>query len=257
MKSFGRVLLILLKAILIILIILIVVFSVVLVNRIKKTNYDDKYLASVSTDKISFLEDCYYDSEEKSIVFNFSDELISSYIKFAALNREVRKYDLKITRYGFDINPEKGKIDLYLKVLYKDYFSLDGHVLFNYMIQDGVVYLDMQEIIVEDMITIPLEKIQELNVKTEYKFKYPAIEISPMFVIDKNYLMIDSYHNDKLVVKYRLFDYIYDYYENLYETGNSSLAVCKTIKKKGLDKFVKNNYPYIVFELENCGIDIR
>ena len=67
---------------------------------------------------------------------------------------------------------------------------------------------------VEDKLTISLEKLQKYNVKTNYWFKYPKVEISQM-IADRNFLKAVSYDDDILVVRYSLFDYIYNHYKKI------------------------------------------
>ncbi len=257
MKKFFKVLVNLIKILMIVFLLALIVFLLLSYWHIKNTDHEDKYLARIIESEMSPLEDCYYDVEKKSLIFNLSDELISSYVKFDALNREAKKYDMVIEKYGFDIDVDKKEVYLYLKVLYKDFVPLDGYVLFKYEIKNDVVLLDMQEIKVEDKLTISLEKLQKYNVKTNYWFKYPKVEISQMIVIDRNFLKAVSYDDDILVVRYSLFDYIYNHYKKIYEKGDGSYYIYQTIEKYGLDQYVENNYPYVIAELQNCGIEIR
>ncbi len=257
MKSFFKKLFRLIKVLLILFLLsLIVVLSIGFIH-IKKTNYEDKYLFQINEEKMSPLDDCYYDAQQKSIIFNLSDELIASYIKYDALNKEVKKYDLTVEKYGFDIDVDKSEVYLYLKVVYKGFLPLDGYVLLNYRIKNNIVFLDIQEVKVEEKLTIALEKLQKYNVKTSYWFKYPEVEIGQIITINRSYLKAVSYSDDILVVKYRLFDYIYNHYKAIYEAGDDSYYIYQTIEKFGLDKYVENNFSYVISELESCGIEIR
>lgn len=257
MRKFLKIIFSLIKILLVVLLLAVIVFISVSYIHIKKTNYDDKYLTSINNEKTITLNDCYYDSKEKSIFFNVSDELISSYIKVETFNRLIRKYDLEVVNYGFDIDVDKKEVYLYLKVLYKDFLPLDSYVLFNYQIKGDVVSLDVAEIKVEDVITITLEKLQELEVKTSYKFKYPKVEISQMITIDINYLSVDNYKEDTLIFKYSLYDYIYNHYQKVCEKTDDSYFIYQTISKYGLDNFVNSNYAYVILELEDHGLEIR
>ncbi|MDI9540869.1 MAG: hypothetical protein QM204_05295 [Bacillota bacterium] len=256
MKKVSKILVNLTKVLLILILFLVVVFTISY-QYIRKTNYDDQYLLNISEETIDPLEDCYYDSKEKTIVFKISDELISSHIKIDNLKRELKKYDLELINYGFDIETKEKEFCLYVKVLYKDFLPLDGYILFNYRVDDSIIVMDIIEAKIENCLTITLEKLQKSNFKTQYRFKYPTIEISQMITINRNYLIVDSYHNDTLIVKYNLFDYIYNYYKEMYENGDPSYYIYMTIEKYGLDKYVETNFPYVVLELENYGIEIR
>lgn len=256
MKNFLKGLLKVIKIILILVIILVIIFSVIYFY-LKKTNYDDKYLTSIAEEKTIPLENCYYDSKQQSLMLSLNDELISAYFKPENLKRELRKHDLEVTNYGFDIDVNNNEVCLYVKVIYRDFLELDGYILFDYKIQDNNILMNIKEVKIEKILNVSLEKILELKIKTNYKIKCPEIEVSQMITIDRNYLVIESYFDDTLTIKYKLYDYIYNYYKAVYEEADESYAIYRTIKKYGLDKFVEINYPYVVSELENYGIDIR
>lgn len=256
MKSFLKVFLKLMKFLLIITIVLGTVLFLVYLY-VKNTGYDEKYLTYIAEEKTIPLENFYYDSKQKNLVISLNDELVSAYFKPEKLTRELKKCDLEITDYGFDINVENSEVYFYLKVIYKKFLPLDGYIIFDYKIESNNIIMDIKEVKVEKIVNVSLEKLKELNFKTNYKLKYPAIEVGQMITIDRNYLTIDSYFDDKLIIKYNLYDYIYHHYKTIYEESDDSYNIYRTIEKYGLDKFVENNYTYVVSELESYGIDIR
>jgi len=253
MKSFFKVLI---KVLLILFLILILV-SAALYIYVRITGHDNKYITKTTEEQFNLLDYCYYDISQKALVFSLSDEVIASYFKMDVFKKEMKKFDLKINAYGFDMKTEKSEVWLYIKAVYREFLPLDGYIIFDYRIEGGYILMDVQEIKIEKLLTVTLEKLQQLNVNTHYKFRYPKIEISQMITIDNDYLTIDSYDNDTLTIKYNLFDYIYDYYKFIYENSDESYYIYKTIEKYGLDNYVESNYPYVVAELEDYGIEIR